>query len=123
MRSTTFSQRLDKNDKRPDITVQDSQGLDHEMVIVTVGPNGGPFQTVYLTPDQARHMGASMTQVANEVEAANRWQPTHVSLHDGSTIRKVNDPGYGDGSVTFLAENENGDRDEYLAAEWHEVQS
>ena len=70
MRSATYSQRLDRNDKRPDLIVQDSQGLDSDMVIVTVGPNGGPFQTVYLTPGQARHMGASFMQMADEVEAA-----------------------------------------------------
>lgn len=46
------------------------------------------------------------------------WAPTHRSLDDGSEIMKVDDPGYGDGTVTFLAENENGDRDEYLASEW-----
>lgn len=49
------------------------------------------------------------------------WEPTHRSISDGSDIRKIDDPGYGDGSVTFLAENENGDRDEYLASEWLEI--
>jgi hypothetical protein len=69
MRSTTYSQHLDKNDKRPDLTVQTSQGLDSDMVIVVIGPLGGPFQHVYLTPMQARHMGASMMQMADEVQS------------------------------------------------------
>ena len=69
MRSETYSQHLGKDNKRPNLSVQTSQGLDSDMVIVTVGPLGGPFQTVYLTPMQARHMGASMMQMADEVES------------------------------------------------------
>jgi ribosomal protein S27AE len=85
MRSTTYSQRLDKNDKRPDLTVQTSQGLDNDMVIVTVGPIGGPFQTVYLSPAQARAQGAAMIEMADEVEPRQQTCPTcgHVADHNG----------------------------------------
>ena len=68
MRSTTYSQRLDKNDKRPDLTVSTSVNNTFT-IIVTVGPLGGPSQSVYLTPTQARGMGEAFLQMADTVEA------------------------------------------------------
>ena len=49
------------------------------------------------------------------------WRPTHRSKNDGSELRLVEDEGYGDYSRVFLGENENGDRDEYLADEWEPI--
>jgi len=76
MRTATFSNRLDRNDRRPDIAIETS--LNTNEVLVTVGPLGGPFQTVYLTPDQARFLGLTLAHMGdvqdNGGDHADTWR-------------------------------------------------
>lgn len=65
MQTKTYSQRTDKQGKRPDISVEpavDGSG----QVIFTVGPHGGPYQSVYLDSTQATMVAASLHQVTEE---------------------------------------------------------
>ena len=67
MESKTYSQRTDRMGNRPQVSVQTAVDGSGE-VIVTVGPHGGPYQTVYLSAEQALMVGASFIQMSDEVK-------------------------------------------------------
>lgn len=62
MQTRTYSQRPDDDGKINDLKMETA--VDGDQVIITVGPIGGPFQSVYLSPLQAEYMGKTLDHMA-----------------------------------------------------------